>query len=165
VNSASSGASAGAVAAGTGVGGFLSSLFGQSTANDQDVPRTTSSVSQPDATAARGTAGERVAVVSPPATPKPAPEPVEQRAKGFDIEIAALHDRYRAEAVAKQIMVQYSSDFYWSSRKTRVEERAGPDGATLYAVRLGQYDDESSARSFCKKLEAGGFDCELVVRR
>ena len=147
------------------MGGFLSSLFGQSTASEQDVPRTTSSVPQSAATTARETAGERVAVVSPPATAMPAARPVEKPAKGFDIEITALHDRYRAEAIAKQIMVQYSSDFYWSSRKTRVEERPGPDGATLYAVRLGHYDDESSARSFCKKLEAGGFDCELVVRR
>jgi len=108
---------------------------------------------------------ERVAAVSVPAAPEPVAEPREARADGYDIEVVALHDRYRAEAVAKQIMVQYSSDFFWTPRKTRIEERPGPDGATLYSVRLGRYDDEASARAFCEKLEASGFNCDLVARR
>lgn len=107
----------------------------------------------------------QVAAVSVPSRPEPAAKPRAPRASGYDIELAALSDRFRAEAIAKQVMVQYSSDFYWSSHKTRIDERAGPEGSTIYAVRLGLYRDEASARAFCGKLEADGFDCDLVARR
>ena len=163
------------VTGGQGIGGFFSNLFGQSQTRDAIVPETTSAVSRreppPRAEPAPRVepARERVAVVVPPAAPQAAPqavvEPRTPRAKGFDIELAALSDRFRAEAIAKQVMVQYSSDFFWSPRKTRVDERAGPEGSTIYAVRLGLYGDEASARGFCGKLEADGFDCNIVARR
>jgi hypothetical protein len=165
---ATSAAAAGTATTGSsGVGSFFSSLFGQPAAQQADVPPTTSSVSQSPSPAVERESPqeERVAAVSVPAAPEPVAEPREARADGYDIEVVALHDRYRAEAVAKQIMVQYSSDFFWTPRKTRIEERPGPDGATLYSVRLGRYDDEASARAFCEKLEASGFNCDLVARR
>ena len=163
--SASAAPVAGGAAVGAGMGEFFSSLFGQSQASSGSAAQTRRSVAGVGSADTKPEAMERVAAVSLPATSTPPAEPLKMRAKGFDIEIAALHDRYRAEAVAKQIMVQYSSDFFWNQRRTRVEKRPGPEGTILYAVRLGLYDEESVARSFCKKLEAGGFDCELVVRR
>jgi hypothetical protein len=150
---------------GQGIGGFFSNLFGQSQSRDAIVPETTSSVPRREPTPRVQPSRERVAAVVPPAAPQAAAKPRAPRAKGFDIELAALSDRFRAEAIAQQVMVQYSSDFYWSSRKTRIDERAGPEGNTIYAVRLGLYGDEASARDFCGKLEADGFDCNIVVRR
>jgi cell division septation protein DedD len=132
------------------------------------MPQTTSSLSReaPETTPQRK-ATPQVAAAPVPRAPEPEPAagPRTPRSSGYEIELAALSDRFRAEAIAKQVMVQYSSDFFWSSRKTRLDERPGPEGSTIYGVRLGVYGDEASARDFCGKLEAGGFDCQIVARR
>jgi len=91
-------------------------------------------------------------------------EPAQPAGKGYEIEVAVLRDRFRAEALARQLDVQYGGGF-WSKKSARVMEKAAEDGEEArYMVRLGTYEQQRDTVDVCSRLTSNGFKC-VVVRR
>ncbi|MGI9475563.1 MAG: SPOR domain-containing protein, partial [Hyphomicrobiaceae bacterium] len=176
---------------GTGVGQFFSSLFGGSSSAPPTSTQVTGSLEPAQVAPKVDPAAKpvRVAAAGPAAAAKPAPvttvrpaaaanavpvtniqpatavRPSRPTGPGkFEIEVAQLRDKYRAEALAKQLVVQYSRSSFWSPRQTaRVHEEpgAGEEGS-VYSVRYGVYSSKAALSSMCDRLKAGGLDCEPV---
>jgi hypothetical protein len=145
-------------------GQFFGGLFGGGNTTDNDkMPKTTGSVSPP--VAPRATSAVRTAAVAPvPKAPGPASPPKAEVGGNFEIQVVVLRSRERADALAKQLMVQYSSSLSWTGTKSRVAERIGGEDGPLYAVRLGAYKNRGDLASLCDQLVNDGLDC-LVVRQ
>ncbi|MFY0612634.1 MAG: SPOR domain-containing protein [Hyphomicrobiaceae bacterium] len=167
-----------ASASGGGVGQFFSSFFGGGTSAPAASQQTTGSL-EPSGTAgartAATTSGARSAPAASAATAKPvqvaavqptAVAPVSRPAgRGrFEIEVAQLRSKDRADALAKQLVVQYSSSSFWSTRQTaRVREKpAVGDEGVIYSVRYGLYNSKNALSSTCDQFKAAGLDCEPV---
>jgi SPOR domain len=83
----------------------------------------------------------------------------------YDISVAAIKSKSRADALAKKLMARYSSSLSWSGKKARVDHLpATAKRGELYAVKLGSYASKGETATQCEKLIADGFDC-LVMRR
>lgn len=149
------------------VAGFFSNLFGtQATPPDTktivtggvgraEAPSGMPAVRQPS----RPAVPASVAVVQPS---RPA-ETAISRAGQYEIQVASLRSKDRAEALAKQLMVQYPAGFLASAKQSRVIESNTRAGDLIYAVRYGSFESKADVASMCEKFVADGLDC-LVVR-
>lgn len=170
----------------SGFGQFFSGLFGGSSTSSS--PQTTASVKAPVATtevkpepaavrprpvakrlpaapAPRARKPVKVAAVQPVAAPPPKAPVTRARERGkFEIEVATLRSKERADALARQLMVQYPGGGFWSKKQeARVKQTAdlGDDGA-IYSVRYGVYDSKDDLSPMCEQFKADGLACEAV---
>lgn len=136
-----------------GVSSFFSSLLGGGQpAAEAGRPVVTSSV-------------RREAVVAEPPSAAGAGS-VAAGAIVYDIGVATVRDKGRAEALAKRLMRQYGSSASWDGKQARVETFPSKDGrGPLYSVRLGSYTDRGAMASQCEKLIADGHECQVIRRR
>jgi hypothetical protein len=83
----------------------------------------------------------------------------------YDISVAAIRSKWRADALAKTLMARYSSSLSWSGKKARVDRLpATAKRGELYAVKLGSYGSKGELATQCEKLIADGFDCQVIRR-
>ncbi len=106
----------------------------------------------------------QIAAARPPAPRSTAPISRSGRRGKFEIEVAKLRNIYRADALARQLVVRYSSSSFWGTKQTaRVQEIAGiGDTGALYSVRYGVYDNNGDLSSTCEQFKADGLNCEVV---
>ena len=163
-----------------GFGQFFSDIFGSGAAESSSATGSVKPSPPPVRTAAPPAARSQsrpvvapVAVSKPvqiaaarPAAETPSAAPLTRSAgRGkFEIEVAKLRSKYRADALAQQLVVQYASSSFWGTKQTaRVQEKAGSgDTGALYSVRYGVYDDKDDLSSACEQFKADGLDCEVV---
>ncbi len=123
--------------------------------------------------------------VAPVASPRPATPPQVERAppplrqaalpsvtspvvrkrsaRGYDIRLAKLRGQYRAEALAKQLEVEYS-DQLRAGRTIRVEPGQDPELGPVYSVLLGSYPSRAAVDDMCGQLEAEDYECVAVAK-
>ena len=88
-----------------------------------------------------------------------------ERARYFEIEVARLRNKDRADALAKQLVVHYSGGGFWgAAHKAHVREsaRSGDVGA-VYAVRYGQFASKAETVELCEQFTAAGYSCDVVA--
>lgn len=119
----------------------------------------------PAAPVARVVKPVKVAAAQPPATERARTPATRPRARTrYEIEVATLRSKDRADALAQQLMVQYPGGGFWSKKqKARVKQTVnlGQDGA-IYSVRYGVYDNKEELSSMCERFKADGLACAAV---
>lgn len=160
----------------SGLGGFLSSLFGGSSAQQPAAappppPPVTAAVPQTGTAWSSHTAvvPAPTAKVAPPkgkrvASAPPADSPPPKVAAGgrLKIQVASVKTREEAEALAARIRREHAAAL--GTRQTEIDSANLGAFGTLFRVRIGTFAVAEETRALCQRLRSSGLDCMVVTR-
>ena len=91
-----------------------------------------------------------------------APEPLPEGATGYRLQVAAVRSRREAEDLAARLRQEHGAKL--GRRVPVIDEAVFGNMGTFYRVRLGPFAESGESRQLCATLNAGGFDCLVLVQ-